>query len=57
MRQDSDQERQVEPNMRDWRLPDGKNQGGLMVKVEFWGPTVYSFLLAANLNYPKILRL
>ena len=53
MRQDSDQEHQVEPNMGGWRLPDGKCQGGWVVNELVGGPTVYSYRLQAS----KILRL
>ena len=47
MRQDSDQEHQVEPNMGDGRLPDGKNQGGWVVNEPVGGPTVYSSQIAS----------
>ena len=47
MHQDSDQEHQLEPNMGDWRLPDGKNQGGWVVNERVWGPTVYSSQIAS----------
>ena len=40
MRQDSDQEHQVEPNMGGWRLPDGKYALGWVVNERVGGPTV-----------------
>ena len=54
MHQDSDQEHQVGPNMEDWRLPDGKCQGGWRVMTRSGGPTVYSSLIATKLQDPKI---
>ena len=49
MRQEGDQEDQIEPRMGDWKLPDGKCRGGWKVNELLLGPTIYSSLLAANL--------
>ena len=57
MRQDSDQEHQVEPNMGGWRLPDGKSQGGLMVDVELWGPTQTQKILRFSYCKPRNLKI
>ena len=54
MHQDSDQEHQVEPNISDWRLPDGRVALGWRVNERVWGPTVYSSLIATKLQDPKI---
>ena len=54
MRQDSDQEHQVEPNMGGWRLPNGRVDLGWVVNERVWDPTVYSSLIATKLQDPKI---
>ena len=56
MRQDSDQEHQVEPNMGGWRLPDGKYALGWKVNVGLWGPTQTQRSSASLLQASKILR-
>ena len=54
MRQDSDQEHQVEPNMGGWRLPDGKCQGGVGGKLVAFGALQSTVLLL--LRSSKTLR-
>jgi len=57
MLQDSDQEGSVEPAWAAWRLPDGKSQGGLMVKVGFWGPTHTQKTLRFSYCKPRNLKI
>ena len=55
MRQDSDQEHQVEPNMGGWRLPDGRVALGWRVNVPLWGPTQTQRSSASLLQASKTL--
>ena len=50
MRQDSDQEHQVEPNMGDWRLPDGKYEVGWVVNERLLGHTSNNSQIASLEN-------